>query len=220
MKSLINWVLACIIIMLVFLQFKSCESHQSDLELIDRLNDTIVKWKDSYGNEHSKIRALETTSVDLFTKLETTNETLQELQELVKRNKKKKIETATVVRTVTKIDTMLVPVYMDSLPTYRLKNKHVDLYAAFKSGNKLETKISFTSYLRLLYHYERKNIFSKRYLVVEAIEDNPYMVVDDIRTLKIPVRTKRLGIGPFIGIDYGLRPSFGIGVSYNVFYLY
>ena len=210
----INWLLLIVVSILSLTCIKQCNVHQMDQELMESLNDSVVRFKDKLGVDHVKITSLQSSNLDLVTRLETSNETVKELQNLIKSSKKKHIETATVIKTITKLDTILVSEPAKD-PTFRLKDKYVDFFAQYTDKG-LESKISFTSYLKLLYHYERKNLFSRKYLVVEAVDDNPYLTVEDVRSIRVPMKSRRFGIGPFIGLDYRLNPTFGIGLTYTV----
>lgn len=185
---------------------------KEDERMIAAMNDSVTHWKDEFGREHAKVKVIESSNLDLFTKLETSNQTVKELQQLVHREKKK-IEVATVVKTVTKIDTLIVKDKDSTL--FKLKDKYLDFVAEMK-GDSLKTKIELTSYLKLTHRYERKNIFSKKYLVVDAYEDNKYIRVEDVRSIRVPADKSRFIIGPYVGFNYNLKPTFGIGLTYAI----
>lgn len=210
MRNLFDILLGIIIALLLLTHWNQRRSKIRDENMIEVMKDSVKHWKDEYGNEHAKSKVIESNNLDLFTKLESTNETIKELQKVIKSNKK--IQSATVVKTVTKIDTVLVRVK----DTFRIKDKDIDYIATLKNDS-LTTQLSLTSYLKLVHRYERKNIFSKKYLIIDAYEDNKYIKVDDVRSLRLPVERKRFGIGPFLGYDI-INGNFsgGISVNYNV----
>lgn len=210
MRNLFDILLGIIIALLLLTHWNQRRSKIRDENMIEVMKDSVKHWKDEYGNEHAKSKVIESNNLDLFTKLESTNETIKELQKVIKSNKK--VQSATVVKTVTKIDTVLVRVK----DTFKIKDKDIDYIATLKNDS-LTTQLSLTSYLKLVHRYERKNIFSKKYLIIDAYEDNKYIKVDDVRSLRLPVEHKRFGIGPFLGYDI-INGNFsgGISVNYNV----
>lgn len=208
-------VFEALLVVVIFMLLATRSKTKEDERMIAAMNDSITHWKDEFGREHAKVKVIESSNLDLFTKLETSNQTVKELQQLVldTHRDKKKIEVATVVKTVTKIDTLIVKEKDSTL--FKLKDKYLDFVAEMK-GDSLKTKIELTSYLKLTHRYERKNIFSKKYLVVDAYEDNKYIRVEDVRSIKVPVEKSRFIIGPYVGLNYNLRPTFGIGLTYAI----
>ena len=215
MRNVFDGLLVVVIFMLLATHFHQRSKTKEDEKMIAAMNDSVTHWKDEFGREHAKVKVIESSNLDLFTKLETSNQTVKELQQLVLETKrdKKKIEVSTVVKTVTKIDTLIVKEKDSTL--FKLKDKYLDFVAEMK-GDSLKTKIELTSYLKLTHRYERKNIFSKKYLVVDAYEDNKYIRVEDVRSIRVPADKSRFIIGPYVGLNYNLRPTFGIGLTYAI----
>jgi hypothetical protein len=182
--------------------------------MMDVIRDSVTHWKDEYGKEHSKTKVVESKNFELFTKLETTNETVKELQKLIKESKgKNKPEIATVIKTVTKIDTIIVRDKDSS--DFRIKDKYLD-FVAKVNGDSLDTKVELKSYLKLTHRYERENIFSKKYLVVDAVEENPHIKVEDVRSIKVPIKQKKWHVGPYVGVSHKLDAVLGVGLTYSV----
>lgn len=214
MRNVFNALLVVVIILLLATHFHQRKAHKEDLKMIETIQDSVNHWKDEYGKEHAKTKVVESQNLDLFTKLESSNETVKELQKLVKESKKKKnLEVATVIKTVTKIDTLIVRDKDSS--DFRIKDKYLDFVAKVK-GDSLDTKVELPSYLKLTHRYERKNIFSKKYLVVDAVEENPHIKVEDVRSIRVPIKQKRWHVGPYIGVSHKFEVALGVGLTYSI----
>ena len=214
MRNVFNALLVVVIILLLATHYHQRKAHKEDLKMIETIQDSVSHWKDEYGKEHAKTKVVESQNLDLFTKLESSNETVKELQKLVKESKKKKnLEVATVIKTVTRIDTLIVRDKDSS--DFRIKDKYLDFVAKVK-GDSLDTKVELPSYLKLTHRYESKNIFSKKYLVVDAVEENPHIKVEDVRSIRVPIKQKRWHVGPYVGVGHKFEVVLGVGLTYSI----
>jgi hypothetical protein len=63
----------------------------------------------------------------------------------------------------------------------------------------------------------QKKGFWNNQITAEIHNSNPHVETVDLESqIVLKQKIKRFGVGPYIGLDILLRPSFGIGVSYDV----
>ena len=206
--------------------------------LIEAANAKLETWVDKDGRNMAKIAVLETANTKTLLSLESTNETINDLQTLVKRNGRllKKQGSASVIKAETKIDTFAntivtvdtnnSPIYTASLtnPWYSIKS------VASKDTTKYE--LSTFSKLNLTIGRERQGLFKKSKPYAMANDENPYTNIKDMRVYQVSLpKTKRLGMSIYGGYGATYIPQalpgnklqsgwqLGVGTSYTIFYI-
>ncbi len=59
-------------------------------------------------------------------------------------------------------------------------------------------------------------IFKPREFTVDVISLNPHSEIKTLKSIVVRDRPKKFVIGPYVGIDATLRPSFGFGITYKL----
>jgi len=204
--------------------------------LIESLGSTVKTWKDKDSISHSKIAVLQTQELEDFLRIQTADSTVTNLQELISDYKKrlKHKGSATIIESSTNVvTTSPTVVYYDSTSySGTSKTKPSDVMPIYSSNFNLkgwvigeviasekETKIemSIKNKYSLVIGEEKQGLFKKRKPFAEVTNENPYTRIKTLRTYQISKsRVKRIGIGPFFGVDTNLEPTLGFGVTYTI----
>lgn len=232
MEKIKSWIIIILSIILFFAILGTCNKSRRLKEsdnLLQTTNDTLQTWKNKYGESLAKISVIETEKAKTFLELQTSNETIQTLQDLVKDYKKKLKNkgSATVIITETVIDTFVQTiVVVDSSGNIKsLEGHYKDLWVDIESISTRDTTIyNFKSFseIHLVIGEEREGLFKKKsYAILH--DKNPYTNIVDMRTYQVATPPpKRFGIGIVAG--YGglisqngtsLGGFVGLGGSYN-----
>jgi len=218
------------IIFIVFL--RTCANSIVNNKRIKNYNSEIKKWKDKDSVNHTKTKIIESQKIKYFLELKSKDSMITKLQKVVKnyKNKISKKGNVTLFSSNSKINNKSKTniTIKDTI----IKNDTVYLYPEYKSdfnlknwviGNTISNKDTTEINLKIKNEYsviignERKNIFSKNKPFVEIINYNPYTDIKNVKTYKVSTpRTKRIGIGPYVGIGLDGKYSIGIGVQYNI----
>lgn len=181
------------------------------------LEDTVSTYRNKLNQEVAKINSIETLRKKDFLKLQVQDSVIQELQKVVKSNKKGVqytiLETTMVLKdTVTLFkDSMIVlnnndTIYVDC---YEYNNKWVDLSVCNDSLN-----LVVDNQQAIIFGYDKRKPF------IEVTNYNPYVSTKTLRSYNVKTRKKRFGLG--INISYSinqklqLQPTIGVGLQYNI----
>ncbi len=204
---IINVALIVALILLLRMYFGEKDSRIEQQTLIEASTAELQKLKNEAGQNLAKIQVLETANAKTFLAFESQNETIKELQQLVKENRrlfKDSKGTAGIIKSETKIDTTTATtVTQDSLnnPIYTSKIKekwfNIDVEASIDS-----TSISLRSYhsLSLVMGSESQGLFKKRKTFAIAKDENPYSDIKDMRIYNVSEDKNRFVVGPYVGI--------------------
>jgi len=224
-------ILICIIIFLWNLYSKANNALKEKDNLIEASNAKLETWVDKDGRNMAKIAVLETSNIKALLSLETTNETIIDLQSLVKRNQSmlKKQGSASIIKAETKIDTFtntIVTLDTNNFPIYTgfITNSWYSIKSvASKDTTKYE--LSTFSKLNLTIGLEKQGLFKKSKPYAMANDENPYTNIKDMRVYQVTLpKIKRLGIGVYGGYGLNYIPQnnnlnhgfqIGVGTVYN-----
>lgn len=187
---------------------------------ISALEDTITIKKNKNNQYVSTISALTAESAKTFAKLDIKNKEVKELQNTIKEYKYK-VETLTKFKSQIIVDTVtntVVEYIQGELPTYKwkFKDEWIDLSGVSKEAN---TQFS----LEVTNKYDVALYEKKKQYKIDITNYNPYSKTTNIQSFyKSKPRQKRVGIGPYIGYGYnnGFGFQAGIGITYNILYLW
>lgn len=242
-KSFKSWVIAALVIILLASLIRGCQA-EAKLAQTDTMNqalgDSIKTWVDKEGNFKANITLLENENADYFTKWNTADSTVIQLQKLVAQYKNRLGHTgsATVITTDANIHliepTQVIQDVKDSCnPTY---SSPFEIYGTGKYektkwvwGQTLAKKDSTTIGLR--FHEEIDVVIGQDKVgflglgkpkpFAEVTLHNPFNKVSTLKAYSnTPLPVKRFGVGPTIsyGIGSGFIPQvfIGIGVNWNL----
>lgn len=181
---------------------------------IESLTDSIQYYKDSYNVLHSKISIIE---ADNFTKINSKDKDIQELQELVKRYKN--VQAATVIKTETKVVEKIV-----NKPILDTISKEIAYYSKFDLegfvwGEIIAKKDSTDLILNIRNDFNIVSHYEKGKLVLDVSDKNPYSITKSQRSYINLPKQKKWGLGISAGYGAnknGLSPYIGLGVNYNL----
>lgn len=205
------------LILLLSLMFKECSYKQKEIDtrkLIAQLNDSLVSYRDKEGKMISKISSIEVDNMSFFKQLQVKDKTIKELQNLVKKG----TLTASIVKTETKIDTVIktkVVKYGEEDIVFETDFNLKDWVWGTISMDKDTTAMA----LFIRNQYDITLSKEKDGTYVNVINHNPFSVTKEIRSVyKLP-KPKRFGVGISAGYGVtaqGLSPYIGVGINYNL----
>lgn len=214
-----------LVIFLVLLNFYQCSKNKQEIKeyenLITAIQDTLIFTQKENGTYLSTISVLTAENGQTFLKMKSKDKEIQELQNAVKQYKNK-IQTLTQFTSQLKFDTIVNTVvkYQDTFPTYyfSFKDEWIDLRG---NSNKNNTQLS----LQTTEKYDVAIYEEKKQIRIDILNRNPYSKTTGIQSFyKTKPKQKRIGVGPYIGYGYGINQKFGfevgIGITYNLFYLW
>lgn len=208
------FIIAVILSYIFFFSYTVYKDRNYSSSRIESLTDSIQYYKDSYNVLHSKISIIE---ADNFTKINSKDKDIQELQELVK--KYKNVQAATVIKTETKIVEKIV-----NKPILDTVSKETAYYSKFDLegfvwGEIIAKKDSTDLILNIRNDFNIVSHYDKGKLVLDVSDKNPYSITKSQRSyINLPKRKKwGLGISAGYGANKnGLSPYIGLGVNYNL----
>lgn len=184
------------VILLIVLLFwrlqQEINKNKESTNLIESLEDTIQIWKDKDGLNRSKISTLQTSRAKDFLEIKSKDATIKELQKLVKENKNKLTDGSSV--TIIKGDTQFDTVYITK---ETIKNVIGDASIIDSVNNKwISSKFGFTKDstifslkvrddYSLIIGEEKQGLFKPSKPFAEVISNNPYSIVDTLRTYQV-----------------------------------
>ena len=205
------------LILLVSLMFKECSYKKKEIDtrkLIAQLNDSLQSYRDKEGKMISKISSVEVDNMSFFKQLESKDKTIKELQNLVK----KSTLTASIVKTETKIDTVIktkIVKYGEEDIMFETDFNLKDWVWGTISMDKDTTAMA----LFIRNQYDITLSKEKDGTYVNVINHNPFSVTKEIRSVyKLP-KPKKFGVGISAGYGVtaqGLSPYIGVGINYNL----
>jgi len=236
--------IGCIIV--IFLLYKCNADIKKDYNELNNLqkalNSELVTWKDKDGLSVARIQVLETEKAETFIKLETKDSTIQELQNIVKENKRllKEKGSATIVKTETKIDTIFVPtnntISIDSLTGVlgeEINNKWIEAKYGFNLHYEPTQRafIADSTYYKLTMKHKYSVVIglqpngflglSKGTPFADVKNYNPYTETTDVRTWQVSgIEDKKFNVSASVGYMYnGVKwsPAVGVSLGYTIF---
>jgi hypothetical protein len=199
--------------------------------LIEVSTDELETWKNKDGENVAKIQVLETQSRETFLAFKSQDSTIQELQQLVKDNKrlfKNAQGSASIVKSETNIDVEAVTqVTQDSItgsPVYTsdTKTKWYEINTV-ASEDTTKIKLKTVHSLSLVMGSESQGLSKKRKTYAIAKDDNPYSDIKDMRIYNVTENKKSFVVGPYAGLGVSgsggvVRTGWqiGFGVTYKL----
>jgi hypothetical protein len=229
MKNRAIIILVAVVVILIILLQNQCQQNVSLNETWQAaLNDTISYYIDEQGRQTASILTLEGSLSDIKAINAGKDTTITRLQELLREANAIAATVSTVVTSVTdttptviiRADTIIENGITFVWPVYKnhFKNQWWDL--TITSG-KDTSSIEGTVTNEFDVWFERKKrLFKPNQLTVKWRNNNPYSSTTELRSWSQSVKQKRFGLGIYAG--YGItsdlkpRPSFGVGISYNL----
>jgi len=208
------FIIAVILSYIFFFSYTVYKVRNYSSSRIESLTDSIQYYKDSYNVLHSKISIIE---ADNFTKINSKDKDIQELQELVKRYKN--VQAATVIKTETKIVEKIVnkPI-LDTVFKETAYYSKFDL-EGFVWGEIIAKKDSTDLILNIRNDFNIVSHYDKGKLVLDVSDKNPYSITKSQRSYINLPKQKKWGLGISAGYGAnknGLSPYIGFGVNYNL----
>ena len=208
------FIIAVILSYIAFFSYTVYKDRNYSSSRIESLTDSIQYYKDSYNVLHSKISIIE---ADNFTKINSKDKDIQELQELVKRYKN--VQAATVIKTETKIVEKIV-----NKPILDTVSKETAYYSKFDLegfvwGEIIAKKDSTDLILNIRNDFNIVSHYEKGKLVLDVSDKNPYSITKSQRSYINLPKQKKWGLGISAGYGAnknGLSPYIGLGVNYNL----
>jgi len=193
-----NWKAALIVAFLLIALFLGSNLIKSNNRLII-YNDSVQVLKNKAGELYSKVNLYQITEKELK---KVNGELYAEVNKI--KDKPLSIETVT-----TKAIIKDIPLKAGRIDTTFSKGNAITLLVKDDTLKRLE--ISTKLYLS----QTEKN--GKLSLIARS--DFPNLTFTDIEGYNLnplPAKKKRIGIGVFVGMDYRLKPTVGVGISYNL----
>lgn len=208
------FIIAVILSYITFFSYTVYKDRNYSSSRIESLTDSIQYYKDSYNVLHSKISIIE---ADNFTKINSKDKDIQELQELVKRYKN--VQAATVIKTETKVVEKIV-----NKPVLDTVSKETAYYSKFDLegfvwGEIIAKKDSTDLILNIRNDFNIVSHYDKGKLVLDVSDKNPYSITKSQRSYINLPKQKKWGLGISAGYGAnknGLSPYIGLGVNYNL----
>lgn len=208
------FIIAIILSYITFFSYTVYKERNYNSSRIESLTDSIQYYKDNYNVLHSKISIIE---ADNFTKINSKDKDIQELQELVKRYKN--VQAATVIKTETKIVEKIV-----NKPILDTISKEIAYYSKFDLqgfvwGEIIAKKDSTDLILNVRNDFNIVSHYDKGKLILDVSDKNPYSVTKSQRSYINLPKQKKWGLGISAGYGAnknGLNPYIGLGINYNL----
>ena len=223
----------------IILNMKGCNSKPAQtVNLYKALEDTIKRYKDELGRVVNETSVLQASNTKLFLSFNTKNKDIIELQGEVKKYQKelKNGGSVTIIGTETNFNSSSITNVTETKPvkigdtvfvypvysTDTIKNKWVTYkITSSKDSSNLYLKIK-NNYTFILGE-KREKLFSKKIPFVSIISDNPYEVINKLKTFEVKDERKlsNFGIGVGIGVGIGwktkqIQPCLSIGATYLI----
>lgn len=197
------------------------EANASDLQL----------WKTKDGENLAKIQVLETRNKNTFLASKSKDSTIQELQALVKNNKKlfkNSKGSASIIKSETNIDAVAPTLVAQEASESPIFSSTINdkWYKINTTATKDSTKVSLSTFhsMSLVMGSEGQGLFKKRKTFATAKDENPYSNIKDMKIYNIKEETKRFVVGPYGGIgvtkagtDVKAGWQIGFGITYKLF---
>lgn len=214
-----------VIIVLLFLLFRSCNRGEASKDSVqstnDFLADTLRYYDNKIGQEIAIKKAIEGDKKALEVLLSKQVDSTQQLKSIV--DNFKKIQSAGNISQKIDIDTVFVPYTSISESKENLFNKSTPYYSISGKTNNdglFIDNLTAPNILSFAIGDKKTSWFNSEYRI-EAVNSNPYVktIGLDSYTLKVP--RKRLGLSLYVGYgvtsDFQMRPSAGLALTYSLF---
>lgn len=229
---IIIFILALIGVIFVLLNMYKEEKDKKEeqISLIESANDTIQFWKTKEGKNAAKISVLETMSSKTFLAFQSQDETIRELQKLVKDNNKlfkNSKGSASIIKSETNIDatgaTTVTPgANGDPIYSANISNEWYNIKTIASKDTTL-VNLKTTHSLKLVMGEESQGFWKPKKTFATAFDENPYSNITDMRIYNVTSNTKRFAVGPNVGgsalfYDGNVKIgwSVGVGVTYSL----
>lgn len=233
--SLFSTLKSVALIIAFFIMFKMYlgekEKRVEQETLVEASAAELKTWKNKDGENVAKIQVLETKNQKTFLAFQSQNETIQELQKLVKENRslfKNSRGTAGVIKSETNIDTAAATIVSkddENNPIYSSISEN-EWYKIATIANKDSTQVSLSTFhnISLVMGSERPGLFKKKKTFATAKDSNPYSNIKDMRIYNVTEDKKHFTVGPYVGYgasiigqDVKLGWQAGVGLTYKAF---
>jgi hypothetical protein len=178
--------------------------------LIETKNDSLIQIRTESGEIAYQNNVLELQNLEQVKYITSKDSIIEDLKILIEKNKKllaHKNKVITIIKTETKIDTIVKTniVHTDSNIVFKndIYGKWFELHSVVNkdSGNFI---IKTHSKLNLIIGYKRKNIFKKYKPYAIINDENPYTDISDMKVIHIKEENKKSKFGFGIYTGYGL----------------
>ena len=219
-----------ILFSLMFIMYKGEKNKRIEQELlIEASNDELVTWKNKAGENLAKIQVLETQDSKTFLAFQTQNETIKELQTLVKANMKLFKDSkgsASIIKTETVIDATGETIVDDSVkdnPIYKstIENEWYNIKTV-ASKDSTNVKINTFHTLSLVVGSESQGLFKKSKPFATVKDSNPYSNIKEMRVYNVSQDRKNFVVGPYVGAGLNVNSGIvnigwqaGVGIMYK-----
>ena len=201
--------------------------------LISALQSDLVISHTTDSLQKAKIQVIETERAKDFVKLKVKDQTIKELQDVVKEYKDiysaAIIKNQTLVKAIAKTQIVFkdtvkqgdtIYVYPEYRSTFNLDNWVYGNTKANRATTEVDLKIR--NEYAVVIRQEKKGLFSKPITYAEVINRNPYTETTDMRVYQVTTpKPKQFGVGPVIGIGYTtsnkIEPYIGVGLQWSLF---
>ncbi len=219
----ISW-LHVVVVVFAFLWIRSC-SEKRNLEKnfaanLEVLQDSVVYYTNKDGQEVASRLAMQGEKQSLQLLLASQKDSTNQLKNLVKYYKN--VAAAVHTETITKIDSIEVPYYIEgpdfNVP-FSLQQKWYELSGRSTNNGLFLDNITIPNSQSIVIG-DKKTGFFKTQFRMDVVNSNPYITTTGIDGYSHTERRKRAGVGVFAGYGFsanGLSPILGIGVSYDLF---
>lgn len=228
---IINVIFLGVIFIMLNLYFKEKDSRIEQETLVEASASSLLVWKNKNGENLAKIQVLETKNEKTFLAFETQNQTIKELQELVKENQKLFKDSkgvAGIIKSETTIDTTTATTVTETDQEHPIYSSNIEneWYSVKVKSSFDYTNISLKTYhnLSLVMGSESQGFFKKDKTFATVKDSNPYSNITDMRVYNVTENTKNFVVGPYGGYgvvkvdsDIKIGWQIGIGITYKFF---
>ncbi len=206
MKTLFNnrYIHYFIIIVLTILLLDKCSENHRFSSNNEALKDSIHTYRLSNKQLASEKKALVVTEKELKKGIFVKDDSLKSLLK-----KFKEVQTGTIVKTVTIIDSVKIPIKENR---FSHKEDYFNIEGRIDPDYLIIDNFKLNNTQRVVTGIKRG--WFKDDLVTTVTNSNPLVSTRDIITQTVKVPTKRFSIAVFAGANYLGRPTIGIGLSY------
>ena len=223
MKKYYNIIITAIaIIALVFgcNQYQQKESLEAqNTNVVDFLNDTVSYYEDELGNVVATTKALAGDVKQRDILLSKMVDSTKELKALVE--KYKTVNSAGIINTVTKIDTVKIPIEVPNgvefFSTFDFNNEHYKIKGTVSEKGMNINEFEMYNKMSFVIGLKKNGFLKPRTYNIDVKNSNPYIQTIGIDSYTLTEEPKRFGVGPYIGYDFFIgQVSVGLSLSYNL----
>lgn len=232
--SLIPWILIIVGVWAYYMNFKKTTNDSNKIQeqhnTINALADTVKTVVNEDQSKTASITAFETQREKDFLTIQSQQEEIVALQNLVRKYKSKLDEGSSATRftSETKVNSgsKTTSILVDSFPEYH-SNINLDNWIVGKSRATKDStylSLSLRNEYDVIVGAERYGFLNtKRKPFVDVTTHNPYSEVKTLRTYRVKVPDpKRMGLGVHIGYGFQLErqlkwyPVISVGLNFNL----